>query len=145
MFKKQSLEFGGETNINPRLEIRPIASDKLIHMVLKSKEKILRKNKDFVEKTIRTQAEKAGVIIYDLSIQSDHAHHSLRVHSRRAYLKFIRATTGLLARKFGRGIWKYRPYTRVSEWGKAHKALKEYIKINELEALGLIPYQPRKK
>lgn len=144
MFKRQRLEFGGEIGINPRLNHRPLSSQKLIHLVLKSNEPILRKNWAYIEQVIRKQAQNAGIKIYGLSIQPNHVHHAIRIHNRKAYLKFIRAVTGLLARKFGRGIWKYRPYTRVAEWGKGLDHLKNYIHMNELEATGQIPIQPRK-
>lgn len=40
-----------------------------------------------------------------------------------------------------RSIWKYRPFSRVI-WGwKAYRVVKNYIQLNEKEALGKIKYQ----
>ena len=83
--------------------------------------------------------------IFSLSIQEDHIHHAICFQNRRDYNRFVRAVTGLLSRKFGRGLWRYRPYTRVTEWGRDSKNLMAYIHQNELEVTGVIPYQPRKK
>ncbi|MEK6774189.1 MAG: hypothetical protein AABY64_09625, partial [Bdellovibrionota bacterium] len=38
-------------------------------------------------------------------------------------------------------LWKYRPFTRVVKGWKAYKTVKNYIQLNEQEALGIIPYR----
>jgi hypothetical protein len=41
----------------------------------------------------------------------------------------------------GPRIWKHRPFTRVVKGRRAERILRDYIKLNELEARGEIPYQ----
>ncbi|MGZ5279967.1 MAG: transposase, partial [Pseudobdellovibrionaceae bacterium] len=38
-------------------------------------------------------------------------------------------------------LWKHRPFTRVVKGFKAYKTVREYIQLNEKEALGDIPYR----
>jgi putative transposase len=44
----------------------------------------------------------------------------------------------------GTGLWKYRPYSRVVRGFKAYKIVKDYIQLNEQEALAKIPYRTRR-
>lgn len=37
-------------------------------------------------------------------------------------------------------LWKYRPFTRVVRGYKPYVTLKNYVQLNEQEALGKIPY-----
>lgn len=38
-------------------------------------------------------------------------------------------------------LWKHRPFTRVVKGWKAYQIVQNYILLNEMEALGIIPYQ----
>ena len=144
LFKSGKIEHGGRLSAGKRNTLKPLHTKKSVHLVLKTKgEKSLYKNRDFVQKTIQRQAGLAGVKLYGLSIQHDHIHHSILFSDRSQYKKFVRSVTGLLARRFGRGLWKYRPYTKVVEWGRQLNNLRAYIEMNELEVRGVIPYQPR--
>lgn len=40
------------------------------------------------------------------------------------------------------GLWLYRPFTRVIRGWRAYKTVRDYIQLNEKEALGEIPYRP---
>ncbi len=42
-------------------------------------------------------------------------------------------------------FWDSIPFTRIVEWGIALRKLVNYIRQNQNEALGLIPYTPRPK
>jgi hypothetical protein len=43
-------------------------------------------------------------------------------------------------------FWLYRPYTRVVVgFKRGYQIVSDYILQNHLEAIGVIPYQPRKK
>jgi hypothetical protein len=44
----------------------------------------------------------------------------------------------------GRKIWKYRPFTRVIKGWKPYLTVKYYIRLNEKEATGEIPYQKKR-
>lgn len=130
-------EHGGSLAVSKRKTFKPLQFKKLSHLVLKSNGKIsLFKNRGFILKTIRRQEKLSGVKIYGLSVQHDHIHHSILCSDKAQYNKYIRAVTGLLARKFGRGIWRYRPYTKIIEWGRQAQNLKRYIQMNELEVQG---------
>ena len=146
LLKLEKTEHGGSLSEGKRQSFRPLHTQKLVHLVLKCDTKIsLYKNRSLVINVIRRQEKLAGVKIYDLSVQHDHIHHSILFSDRSQYKKFIRATTGILARKLGSGIWKYRPYTKLVEWGRQARNLSDYIRMNELEVQGLIPYQSRRR
>ncbi len=42
------------------------------------------------------------------------------------------------------GFWQFRPFSRITNWGKDFKQCTGYLKQNFLEALGFINYKPRK-
>ncbi len=42
-------------------------------------------------------------------------------------------------------FWSRTAYTRLVEWGRAFLAARKYVVQNQLEAAGVIPYQPRRK
>ena len=141
LIKSPRKEHGGSLTHKKRKTYKPLNTKKIIHLVLKSNRKILFTNKEYIQSTIYKQADKAGVKIHTLSIQHDHIHHSLFVPDKKSYNQFIRSITGLFSRKFGRGLWKHRPYTRIVEWGRDAKNLENYIYKNELEIKGMIPYR----
>lgn len=41
-------------------------------------------------------------------------------------------------------FWDQRPFTRIVESHKGYFVAKDYVVLNHLEALGIIPYQPRR-
>ncbi len=41
-------------------------------------------------------------------------------------------------------LWKYRPFTRVVKGYRAYKTVRDYIQLNEKEAIGEIPYRMRR-
>jgi REP element-mobilizing transposase RayT len=138
--------FGGALEMSPRKSIRPLSLRNPTHLVLKAKLCFnLFKNKAHIQKIIMKQSKTFGVKVYGISIQRDHIHLNLKIFSRRMYKGFIRAVTGLIARKLkAKGIWKLRPFTRIVSWGKDFQILKTYILQNELEVRGLIPKQLRR-
>jgi len=40
-------------------------------------------------------------------------------------------------------FWDQRPFTKILEWGRMHRAALKYLTQNMLEAIGFIPYQER--
>ncbi|MEK6773872.1 MAG: hypothetical protein AABY64_08020 [Bdellovibrionota bacterium] len=44
-------------------------------------------------------------------------------------------------RKKSKKLWKYRPFTRVIRGWKAYRTVTSYVRLNEQEALGNIPYR----
>ncbi|MGZ3649527.1 MAG: hypothetical protein ACXWSC_00220 [Bdellovibrionota bacterium] len=54
----------------------------------------------------------------------EHLHFVARLPSRALYVKFIRALSGLLARKLGAKLWALPPFSRVATWGRDFLELK---------------------
>ena len=46
--------------------------------------------------------------------------------------------------KKSQGFWEFRPFSRIVNWGRDFKNCVQYLKKNVLEALGFVPYKPRK-
>jgi len=42
-------------------------------------------------------------------------------------------------------FWDQRPFTKILEWGRMHRAALKYLTQNMLEAIGFIPYQERRQ
>ncbi len=140
LLEKPSLQFGG--GFDQRHCLRTLCSRKPIHLILKSQKKYsLFKNRDEIRRIIFKQAKKFGIKIYSWSIQKDHIHLAIQILNRDAYKKWIRAVTGLIARLLGKGIWKFRPFTRVlSGFGRELRNLLNYIFRNELEVFRVWDY-----
>lgn len=121
---------------------RPLSIRRPIHLILKA-ESGLRKYERRITRLTFTHAEKSGVRIYRMVVNSDHIHCLVKIHSRRAYNSFIRAITGMMSLVF-KIKWHHRPATRIASWGKDFKRLLSYLKLNEWEALGHLEYQPER-
>ena len=147
LLTKPSLEFGGSLNINPRKHCRTLDSKTLTHLVLKIKNtKSLLLHRKALIKIIYRQAHLAGVKVHEMSVQRNHVHHAISYPNRAAYNKFIRCATSQIARKLGRGVFSYRPYTRVlTSNGRPKQNLLLYIERNELEAWGVVPYDRKRR
>jgi hypothetical protein len=74
--------------------------------------------------------------------------------TREGFQNFFRVLCGLLARKItgaerGKALKKrffdLIIFSRIVEWGKAFRTMKNYVWKNQLEAEGLIFYTPRGK
>ncbi len=156
--EKTPLHFGGEflKNSNAKCQ-RPLSFKNPIHLVLRSS---LAKGSFSLlkcDKSIRNifikQSKKFGVKVYRFANAGNHLHLIILPRSRDAYRSFIRSVTGLVARLvlgIQRGnskkarFWDKRPFTRVASWGKDFQGLCNYLLRNTLEAIGFIPYKPRK-
>ena len=145
---------------------RPLSTKNCIHLVLKAnKEKLVggfRTHRRFkmVHLIMRKYANHFWVQIDQISIQNDHIHVIIRASRRSKYGNFFRVVAGQIAQQFQRHgllnaavtdtpqitpgpflrLWKQRPFTRVIIGHKAYKLVRDYIQLNEKEALGLIRY-----
>jgi REP element-mobilizing transposase RayT len=156
---------------------RPISTKNAMHLTLRSSKAkgrysflASRARRLLIETKIREVAEKFGVSIYKIAIVGNHIHLLLRATSRRGFIFFLRAITGIIARivlgaERGRAqlatgqarraggrtrqererFWDQRPWTRVIAWMKDFANVKKYVAQNFKEAMGFVPYQPRKK
>ena len=163
--------FGGALLVGRRKSLRPLSSKDSIHFVLRSQWATGRdsflavKNKKSIERIIKKFASRFGVKIYHQAINSNHIHLLLMITNRYFYRAFIKAVSGLIAshvmaqqsfKQFlksrqvllpgdgGQGFWQFRPFSRVVSWGRDFKACFKYVEQNVLEALGVMPYKPRK-
>ena len=143
-FPKEKPYFGGALLKGKRKTQRPLSKKNPIHLILKAKCPVLFQHKKTIEGAIKKYSEKFGIKIYAQSMQKDHIHFNVRVHSRPMYKAFIRSLTAYLAKKVGQGLWKFRPFSRIAKWGRAFKIIQAYIEQNEREAQGVQPYTPRK-
>ncbi len=147
LFKEDQLKLhGGQINQGRRKLRRPLSTKQPIHLVLKcDKSTGLFRELNQVKYYINKYSWKFCIRIYSLSVQHDHIHFLIKIDDRESYVKFNRALTGILARKYGKGIWQLSPFTRVLNWGKEYETVKRYIRQNEDEVWGIIPYVQRQQ
>jgi len=145
LFKDEQLKFhGGQVNQGQRKGLRPLATRKPIHLVLKcNKSFCLFEELNEIKYYINKYSWKFCIRIYNLSVQHDHIHFLIKIEDRESYIKFNRSLTGILARKYGKGLWQLSPFTRVLNWGAEYETVKQYINQNEDEVWGVKPYKPR--
>ncbi len=132
--------------------------------------KSLRAPKSFklIREIIEKYAFHFSVKIEQFSVQNDHIHLLIRTSRRKHYHHFFRVVPGQIAQRFEKAgllngaqgnekltakvnlnqrvtdtpkLWKYRPFSRVVKGWKSYKIIRNYIQLNEKEALGVIKYQ----
>jgi len=115
---------------------------------------------------IQRWSKRCGVTVYRWANVGNHLHLAVRVGRVHQWSKFIRSLTGSIARKFQAAglissqagltrdsitattpatpttrarFWQSRPFTRiVRSWRRAFKTLLDYIRMNQLESLGIL-------
>lgn len=158
---KKMLQFGGSLLKNSNAKsARPLSTKHAMHVVLRSSKAkgdwSLRslKNQKMVESTLKSLAKKYGLKIYEFANVGNHLHILLKLQNRRTFAPFMRALSGTIALKvtganklsaLKEKFWDYRPWSRIVEWKKAYTIAKDYVIQNHLEAIGFIPYKPRKQ
>lgn len=157
---KEKLSFGGDLlKKSANRHARPISSRESMHVILKSSKATGRYsfrhegNGAKVRHLIESQATKYGARLLSFSNNFNHLHLHLRFTSRALYLRFIRSVTATLAIAitganknrslraiFGTGgFWDSRPFTRVIKGLRGVRIVNDYIRLNQLEAEGVIP------
>jgi REP element-mobilizing transposase RayT len=152
-------EFGGTALRGNAREARPISIKKPMHLVMRStlatgERSFLRaKRARKIENLVHKLGKEMGVKVYRFANSGNHLHFIVLPSSRKAFAAYIRAISGLIARlslgvERGRAkgvkFWDAKPYTKIIEWGREFKFVCNYLLQNTLEALGFIPYKPRK-
>ncbi len=123
------------------------------------------KSQKIIKFLFQKYAKKFFVRIDQLTIQHDHIHVIVRSPRRFYFQSFFKVIAGQIAQVFqtkgllkpddellkpnqgmtdtprGTGLWKYRPFTRVIRGWKVYGIVRGYMQLNELEALGHIPYR----
>ncbi len=114
---------------------------------------------------IRKQAQINGVKLYGVANKGNHFHLLILPRSRKAYLNFVRAISGLIARVVSgqeRGkakinnstsskaadlgqrtaafspkkFWDQRPFSRIIEWGRNFRIAKITLERGTIESIG---------
>jgi hypothetical protein len=150
LFAKPSLEHGGETRVGKRKIARPFTPKKAMHLTFRSSKAtgdwsfLHRRNKLAVHLYFVELLEKWQGTHYNYANVGNHLHAVVRFKSRRQFRAFLREFTQKVmfqVTKARKGAPQGRffdqiVYSRVVEWGKAFKTLKDYLWKNKLEALG---------
>jgi hypothetical protein len=142
-----SKTFGGELLKNKRKSKRPLSVKKPIHGVLRAdllRSESFFKYRNQISLSLELQATRSGVKIYRQGLARDHVHLVLKFSSLQSYKSFVRAVTGIMAKRF-KIKWLYRPFTRIVEWGRDFTTTCAYVLQNELEGLGVVSYRKRKR
>ncbi|MGE4132842.1 MAG: transposase [Bdellovibrionales bacterium] len=122
---------------------RPLSTRLPIHLIMKTNRHDLCSSRRLVCAEWNRFAKRFGIKTYRLVVAGDHIHAVVRLHQIRSYAPFVQAIAGTLARRLN-FKWLHRPVTRIANWGRDFKRLCQYVKLNWLEANGLIEYQPRR-
>ena len=130
---------------------RPFSRKQALHLVLRSslakgeKSFLQKKHRKTIEALVHKQARDAGLKIFRYQNVGNHLHILVRVYYRPGLAKFLRAISGIIARKVlgaerGRGqdkqFWDGRPCSRVVHWGRDYKGVLGYFEKNRLQAIG---------
>ena len=142
---------GGSLRQGKRKIARPIDSKRALHVVLRSYRArgdwsmLTKRNKGIVALLVDDTAKRFGVKVYRFENVGNHLHILLRGRRRREIQNFLRVLPQRImfqitgARKGNpRGrFWDVLAYSRVVQWGREFKIVKNYLGKNMLEALGL--------
>ncbi len=150
---------------------RPLSGREPLHLVMKvNKERVrggLRNHQRYslIHKIVDRYSHKFFVKIEQISLQNDHIHLLIRCCRRTQYQNFFRVVCGQIAQQFQKQgllsfnrnsreetsvtdtllkLWKYRPFSRVIRGWKAYQIVRDYVQLNEMEALGSIPYRKQR-
>ena len=165
------LSFGGALQTGRRKSARLFDSKRALHVVLRSSRctgtQSLIKFERKISDVLNDQCARHGVKIYARANAGNHLHLVLKAPSRRTLRRFLRAITGLIARKVtgrergeartktlpskgqqpvpkGAGsFWDARPFSRVVEWGRDFAKAKHYLHMNRVEAIGFSRHESR--
>ena len=135
---------------------RPLSPRDPIHLVfkvnLRALSRGLRHPSTFatVHQVIRRYAKKFRVRIARIAVERDHIHILAYANSRERFQAYFRVVAGQIAQNvtdtFRKGyegprIWRFRPFTRIVRGKRDFQTVRNYIRLNELEAAGKIPYR----
>ncbi len=148
---------------------RPLSSRDPLHIVFKVDRRRLRtrslrthRNFQMIMDIHRQYGRRFFVKIEQISVQGDHIHVLIRATKRTQALNFFRVVSGQIAQRFeltdkllpgavtdtqagkrrrGVALWRYRPFTRLVKGWRSYRTVRNYIQLNEKEALGDIPYR----
>ncbi len=144
---------------------------KINRIVLKTQSLRTHQNFKLSHEIIQKYAARFFVKIDQISIQGNHIHCLVRTCRRSFFHYFFRVVSGQISQQFEKTdklrlvvddrfisatdtlkngknstkrklkLWMYRPFSRVVRGYKAYKIVRNYIQLNEKEALGIIRYK----
>lgn len=139
---------------------RPLSTKAPHHIVFKVNKKNLRHQslrsvQGFLisQLIIKKYAKKFFIKIEQVTVQNDHIHLMIRTYRRSLFHNFFRVVAGQIAQQFQKAgllrmieqkkqsLWKHRPFSHMIKGHKAYKTVRDYIQLNEQEAIGVIPYR----
>lgn len=126
------------------------------HLVLRARLPVLRlkRSKAIISVLLFELSEKFRVRIYNNSLNSNHIHLLVKAKTQKDLHDFLRVLTGQIAQRITGAVrgkknklsfWRKPAWKRMVNWGRDFINLHRYIYQNQLETLGLIPYQIRKR
>lgn len=132
--------FGGSLlTSHPKIK-RPLDSKLPTHLVLRATKSTMRRPQTFlkVNQIVNQACKKHGVKLYEYANVGNHLHMLIKIRSRGSWAAFIRELTGRIA-QLTATKWLNRPYTRIVRgWKKAYFTAIQYVRLNILEADGMI-------
>jgi REP element-mobilizing transposase RayT len=153
--------------------MRPLSSKEPLHLVMKANKERLKggfrtyQRFFLIHQITKRYISRFWIKIEQISVQDDHIHLLIRASRRSNYQSFFRVFSGQIAQRLeqkglltnpvtdtpgagprGRNawkrLWKFRPFSRVVRGYRAYKTVRDYIQLNEKEALREIRYQKRR-
>lgn len=157
LLKSEPSAYGGELlkTRRGRSRGRPLATKHSMHLVLRSSKAKgdwsfrRSQNSRKIRAIIQRFSNKYGVRLLSLANVGNHLHLQIQLTHRQGYKAFIRAVTAAIAMAVtGRNrwtakestrlkFWDYRPFTRVVVGYRALLTLRDYIRINQWEGIGV--------
>ena len=148
---------GGLRSFRLGRKCRPLSTKASVHLTLKLNKKALPrglrhpKSQDLIRRVLKQYSKRFFVKIEMLSINHDHLHIRMRLSKRSLGIYFLRVVPGQFAqrvtdtpngsRKGLPPLWVGRPHTRVLVGFAGHEIVRNYIRLNQLEAEGKIQYR----
>jgi hypothetical protein len=141
-------QHGGARSKGHRKLERPLATNRWIHLVLKSDKAtgarsfLLPLNRRMIHSILKEKSLRFGILIGDFANVGNHLHLKIKINDRESFQRFLKSITCLIARKvtgakrgqkFGR-FWQGLAFTRVLTSPLEELNLKGYIKANRIEA-----------
>ena len=157
--------FGGSRLASNPKTARPFDSKRCTHLVLRSErargERSLLLFGKEIAGILATQSRIHGVKLRNQANAGNHLHLIVQTRTRRSMQNFLRAISGLIARKVlgaekGRPangaaveqitstntneefkFWDSRPFSRLVNWGNDYSGLNQYLMLNRIEMTGM--------
>lgn len=114
---------------------RKITLRGLNHIVLKSKQPVLRSKHLLVKSIIKETETRFGVNFKEVAIMENHIHFLMKAPSRVAFANALRFLAGQIALKVRKGkLWIKRAWSRVVEARRDYLHTRKYIQMNPVKA-----------